>query len=288
MRYPTPLRYPGGKAKLAPFIKLVLKKNGLLDGHYVEPYAGGAGIALELLITEHVSHIHLNDLNYPLYCFWKSVVDDCDALVAKLARCTVSVEAWKRHRAILQKSDEHSVLDLGFAFFFLNRTNRSGIISGGIIGGVNQIGKWKIDARFNKDALIDRLRYVAEYGHRIHLYNLDACDFVRSVSMKLGDRSLVYLDPPYYGKGQRLYDNYYSHADHQNVRDLVRNLNLPWVVSYDNNEAIRELYEEFPRYVYQLNYSAGKSYAGSEVIFFNPALELPSYKELSQSLYKAV
>lgn len=281
------MRYPGGKTKLAPFIKLLLKRNGLLDGHYVEPYAGGAGIAFELLFTEHVSHIHLNDLNYPLFCFWKSIVEDCESFVAKLARCTVSVEAWKRHRAILQRADEHEQLDVGFAFFFLNRTNRSGIIGGGVIGGFEQTGKWKIDARFNKRELINRLEVVPEYRHRIHLYNDDACEFVRGISGKVGSKSLIYLDPPYYEKGQRLYDNYYSHGDHEAVRDLVRSLSVPWVVSYDNNAAIRKLYGEFPRYVYELNYSAGKSYAGSEVVFFNPKLSIPTFGELSQSLSRA-
>lgn len=287
MRYFTPLRYPGGKSKLSGFVGMILKENDLLDGHYIEPFAGGAGVALELLLTEQVRHVHLNDLNYPLYCFWDAVFHDFDRFKAKLRRCIVSVAAWQRHRAILNAPYEYDPLEVGFAFFFLNRANRSGIISGGVIGGFGQEGDWKIDARFNKEGLSKRLEILHEYRERVTLYNLNAATFVKDVIPKMPAKSLVYLDPPYYEKGQRLYDNYYAHEDHELIRNLVvKSIKHPWIVSYDNVAPIKALYSEFETYVYGLKYSAGKYYEGAEAIFFSPGLRIPSLDALKQSLYK--
>lgn len=283
----TPLRYPGGKAKLAPFVKALLRENRLLDGHYVEPYAGGAGIALDLLLTEHVSNIHLNDLNYPLFCFWKSVLDERNKFIEKLNRCQISVHAWKRHRSILENAKNNEPIDVGFAFFFLNRVNRSGIINGGIIGGYHQSGSWRIDARFNKETLKKRINKIHLYKERIHLYNKDACRFLADYTRKPPEKSFIYLDPPYYEKGQRLYDNFYVHEDHRKVRDSALNVSdVPWMVSYDNCPEIAELYSRLPGYTYDLNYSAAKYYRGSELMFFNPKVRIPSDHPLKENWVK--
>lgn len=275
-QYYTPLRYPGGKAKLTDYLKDIFEINNLTDGHYVEPYAGGAGVALSLLMTEYASHIHLNDLNYPLYAFWHSVLNETDDLCRRIKNCRVTVNVWKRQRKIVDNPKDYTLLEVGFALFFLNRTNRSGIISGGIIGGKEQTGEWKIDARFNKVNLIDRIERIADYKHRISLYNLDAIDVIKQVIPKLPKKSLIYLDPPYYVKGQRLYDNHYKHDDHAKIAQLVQSkIKRPWLVSYDNAAEIKKLYKQSRQCSYSLNYSAYDTYKGTEVMIYSEMLVLP-------------
>jgi len=275
-QYYTPLRYPGGKAKLTDYLKDTFERNNLTDGHYVEPYAGGAGVALSLLMTEYASHIHLNDLNLPLYAFWHSVLYETEDLCRRIKNCRVTVNVWKRQRKIVDNPEDYSLLELGFALFFLNRTNRSGIISGGIIGGKDQTGEWKIDARFNKDALIERIERVADYEHRISIYNLDAIDVIKHVIPQLPRKSLIYLDPPYYVKGQRLYDNHYQHEDHEQIAQLVQEkIKRPWLVSYDKAKEIQKLYKQRRQCIYSLNYSAYNTCQGSEVMIYSDDLLLP-------------
>lgn len=273
----TPLRYPGGKGKLAPYIKAVFRENRLCDGHYVEPYAGGAGVALDLLLTEHASEIHLNDLNHPLYAFWHTLLNEPEELCRRIKTCKVSVHTWRRQRNIIREANKHSMFEVGFAFFFLNRTNRSGIINGGVIGGLDQKGNWKIDARFNRNTLIARVERILEYKERIHIYNMDAGDFLLKVPQTLPQKSLIYLDPPYYIKGQRLYDNHYKHDDHQEIAELVQSkVNRPWLVSYDNAPEIVDLYTNRKIDTFNLHYSAAGASTGSELMIYGKGLKIPT------------
>lgn len=272
----TPLRYPGGKGKLTDFIKLIFEQNDLLDGHYVEPYAGGAGIALNLLILDYASCIHLNDLNPSVYAFWHSVLNKTDELCKKIHSTKVTVKEWRKQKEIQRDPQNHSFLELGFSTFFLNRTNRSGILTGGIIGGEKQTGAWKIDARYNKTGLCQRIEKIALYRSRIKLYNLDAANLINEVLPHLPTKTLVYLDPPYYEKAERLYVNHYNHADHLQIAKLVKTkIKTPWVVSYDHVPEILAMYRGFPTISYGMNYSAASYYEGSEVMFFSKGLETP-------------
>lgn len=279
MQFNTPLRYPGGKGKLTDFIKLTFEANELLDGHYVEPYAGGAGIALNLLLHGYASCIHLNDLNQSVYSFWHSVLNAPEELCKLISDTPVTMDEWHKQKAIQKNPDKHSRLELGFSTFFLNRTNRSGIIWGGVIGGKNQDGNWKLDARFNKPDLIQRIQNIALYRSRIHLYNLDAAELIATILPLLPEKTLVYLDPPYYVKGQGLYENHYLHADHFEIARLVKtNIRLPWVVSYDHAPEIVEMYKGCPTIEYGINYSAQDRYKGAEVMFFSKDLVIPDVK----------
>jgi DNA adenine methylase len=275
-KFYSPLRYPGGKGKLAAYFLSLLEANGFDDGSYVEPYAGGAGIALTLLIEGAVKHIHLNDLNYPLYCFWHSVINDTEGLLRKLKNSKVTVESWKRHRRKLTNPTQYDSLDVGFALLFLNRTNRSGIINGSMIGGYEQAGDWKMDARFYKSTLSERITRIALYSNSISIYNLDAIEFLSQIDRKLTASSLIYIDPPYYKKGHRLYDNFYSHGDHVKVAKVIKQLSSNWLVSYDNVKPISELYRGFRQLEYSLAYSAGISKMGRELMVYSDMLKLPN------------
>jgi DNA adenine methylase len=278
LNYFTPLRYPGGKGKLAAFVKQLLEQNGLVDGEYAEPYAGGAAIALELLLQEYVSHIHINDISRPIYAFWKSVLEHTDELTRLICATPLTVHSWDKQRKILLHPREYDDLQLGFAAFFLNRTNRSGILNGGIIGGREQTGPWKINARFNAAELAYRVESIAKLRSRISLSRDDAAKFLLKKAVTLPEKSLIYLDPPYYIKGKDLYLDYYDHSDHAAIAKVVikKVKRQKWIVSYDNVESIREMYVGSRSIDYSIGYSAREARMGSEVMFFCDALEVPA------------
>jgi DNA adenine methylase len=274
----SPLRYPGGKRKLSNFIKLVYRKNNLVGGTYAEPYAGGAAVALSLLFGEYASRVMINDVDRSIYAFWHSVLIETDELCQRINEAEVSVTEWTHQRSV-QDCDDPSLIDLGFSTFYLNRTNRSGIIRGGIIGGKEQDGKWKIGARFNKTDLIRRIRKIARYRSRIVVSNLDAAVFLSQIRPSLDHYSLVYLDPPYYVKGGDLYENHYSHGDHEMIADLIASFKTPWIVTYDDVRQIGAMYEGESRLSYGLSYSAQDRYKGSEVMFYSDELTIPDVED---------
>lgn len=273
----TPLRYPGGKGKLAPFIKRLIELNGLSDGEYAEPYAGGAASALELLFHEYVSRIHINDISRHVFSFWHSVLHETDALAALVMETPLTVEEWDKQKRIFANAADHDALALGFATLYLNRTNRSGILNGGIIGGRDQSGPWKIDARYNASDLAARIVAIGRQSHRIRLSNLDACEFIRRGGKKWPERTLVYLDPPYFVKGRRLYHDYYRPRDHVQVAQAVRcELKAQqWIVSYDAVPEISEIYADVRGITYTVGYSARTVRAGAELMFFKDGLVVP-------------
>ncbi len=277
VRYNSPLRYPGGKARLADLIKAVLRENSLLDGAYAEPYAGGASLALTLLFEEYVSRIYINDIDSAVFAFWHSVLYETDALCRLVLDTRATPAQWSRQRDIYRNAGNESQLSVGFATFFLNRTNRSGIISSaGMIGGRQQHGRWKLDARYNQRDLVERISRVARYSDRIRLYNLDAVDFLACCATDLPERALVYLDPPYYVKGQkRLYANYYNDEDHADIACVLPALPFAWLVSYDDAPRIRELYSHYRKLTYSLRYTAAERQHGAEVMFFSDQLAIP-------------
>jgi DNA adenine methylase len=273
----TPLRYPGGKGKLAAYVKEIIRTNKLYDGEYVEPYAGGAGIGLELLFQEYVEKIHINDLSQPVYSFWKSVLNDTEELCRLVKNTRLSVASWDRQKRIFANPHDHDYVELGFATFFLNRTNRSGILKGGIIGGRDQTGPWKIDARYNAEELIFRIESIAKMRHRIKLTRSDALALLRFGLPKWSKKTLIYLDPPYYDQGRRLYYDYYKPDDHADLAKFIeaKMQSRFWIVSYDNVMPIKKLYSVFRSVVYNVGYTARETRTGKEVMFFSPNLLIP-------------
>lgn len=272
----SPLRYPGGKGKLARFVAEVVRLNRLQDGLYVEPYAGGAAVACELLLTGMVRRIHINDLSRPVYAFWRSVLDHTDELARMITDTPLDVETWSKMKRTFTNPESIPDLELGFATFYLNRTNRSGILNGGPIGGHAQTGRWGIDARFNRQELVDRINRIARVRSRVEITNLDAVALLRSHSAKWPSRTLVYLDPPYFAKGPDLYYNSYKHDDHAGVAQAVRELkNQSWLVSYDDVIPIHSLYSAESWLQYQIGYSARRRTQGREAMFFSPGLQIP-------------
>jgi DNA adenine methylase len=272
--FPSPLRYPGGKRKVANFVKLVFLENGLAGAEYVEPYAGGASVALALLFESYASHVHINDIDRSVYAFWQAVLEDTERLCARIHDTDVTIDEWHRQRAV-QIAREPDQLDLAFSTFVMNRCNRSGIIRGGVIGGKRQDGRWRLDARYSKDDLIRRIQKVARFRERITLTGFDAHVFLAGWVAPSDEATFIYLDPPYYVKGEGLYQNFYEHAHHVEIATRVDQLTVPWIVSYDAVPQILSLYSQVESRRYSLNYSAAKRYAGSEVMFFSQGLVIP-------------
>lgn len=249
-----------------------MKDNDLLDGVYVEPYAGGAAVALSLLMDEYVSRIIINDKDRSIYAFWYSVLYDTDRLCKLIEETPVTMETWWAQRTFqsVENKETTDLLTLGFSTFFMNRTNRSGIIKAGVIGGFDQTGNYKIDARYRKEELIARIRRIASYADRIELHHEDAVDLVNHIAQTAPENTILYLDPPYYQKGRGLYMNYYDDADHERIRDVITHVDsLRWIVSYDNSAFIKSLYQSFRSQEFYLNYSANNNGKGTEVIFFS-------------------
>jgi DNA adenine methylase len=263
----SPLRYPGGKAKMFGFFQKLLLDCELIGKTYCEPYAGGAGLALQLLSTGLVGKIRINDIDPGVYAFWKAVKFENEQFCKLVQSASLSIDEWRRQKTKLS-APSTSELDRGFAFFYLNRTNRSGIIEGaGPIGGYSQSGKWLIDARFNKEALISSIRTISRFSAQIDISNMDAVEFCNA---NMNRDSIFYLDPPYYVKGSKLYRNHYKPEDHAEIRDLLKSKNEElWILTYDNNECIRDLYSNFDPVEYELIYSAGKNGLGKEVMFLS-------------------
>lgn len=240
----------------------------------MEPYAGGAGVALSLLYEEYASHIHINDIDQSVYAFWDAVLNAPDELCDRIVTTPVTMEEWERQKEV-QHSEDSDPMDLAFSTFFLNRTNRSGIVDGGVIGGKKQDGPWKLDARYNSQELIQRIRKASRYRNRITLTRIDAAEYLREEIGQLPERTFIYFDPPYYVSGGGLYQNSYHDDEHEEIAKLVRKVKRPWIVSYDAVPNIVGLYKDFTRITYDLSYSAADHYRGSEVMFFSDELTLP-------------
>jgi DNA adenine methylase len=274
MRYITPLRYPGGKAGLAPWLARLLESNGLGGLHYVEPFAGGAGLAFAMLDRAYASSVHINDSHPGVYAFWKSVLEQPDELCELIRKTPVTVTSWRRQLALLAAHRKFDRLHVGFAFLFVNRVSRSGIVGGGVIGGLNQDGDYAIDARFNKSELSDRIQAIAMWRHCIRVTRADGCKVLEQY-VRADEKHFLFIDPPYYVNGKRLYPNALREEDHASVANIVKRLRPPWVLSYDEHPAIRRLYQGCKSVLSTPLYTANEARRGTERIFARSSLRMP-------------
>lgn len=275
----TPLRYPGGKSKFAPFISDIIKENKIAGGHYLEPYAGGAGVALYLLLEKYVSHIHINDIDPGIYSFWQAVLNDTDKLLKLIHDTPINMEQWFYWRDVMNGKTPATSTEIGFATLFMNRTNRSGILKAGVIGGKSQSGQYKLGDRFKKYVISKRIEKIALHRDQISLYSKDALAFLKECHRFIPKKSLIYLDPPYYVKGQGLYRNFYNHEDHLAIATQLQSaeFGVPWIISYDDVPEIRSMYKDCFKKKYDLHYIAQKRYIGKEIMFFSKSVSTPNH-----------
>lgn len=281
MLNPSPLRYPGGKFKISRLISWLILQSKRNGGVYIEPFAGGAGVALELLLSNVVSRIVINDYDKAIYSFWRAVVSDGENLLDRIVETPVTMDQWEQQRRVYQLKNRKYSLDLAFATFFLNRTNHSGVLmDSGPIGGRDQ-REWKLDARYNKHKLIDKIMAIIARREKIIVYNKDVMRLLDVVCERFCDSGFMYLDPPYYRKGRLLYKNAFTHVDHMNLAKRVRlGLNMPWVVSYDDEDEIRQMYKGYPFRRFTLGYSLANNGRGREIMFFSSSRNVPSERQI--------
>lgn len=271
----SPLRYPGGKGKVVNSIKKIIDANNLKGLEYAEPFAGGASVALSLLLDGYSRNIYINDKDRAIYAFWYSIINHKDEFVDMISSIPINMDSWFAQKQIFEQQDSN-LFKLGFATFFLNRTNRSGILKAGVIGGKNQSGKYSISERFHKENLIKRIELIHKVKDRIFLFNLDVIDFITEVSNVMTQNSVIYLDPPYYNKGKDLYMNHFQHIDHIVLKDYIETLDqYNWIVTYDNTPQINEIYQGIKKKFYNLNYSLINASKGQEVLFVKKNLIVP-------------
>lgn len=267
----SPLRYPGGKSRIFPFVSHLLEENGMRGIAYAEPFAGGAGLALKLLIEGWVDHIYINDLNSSIYTLWKVILTKTEEFCEWLSNVDITMDNWKKYKEMQRKQSFHDELEIAQSTFYLNRTNVSGVIKGGPIGGLSQQGKYKLDARFKKDVLLKKIRLIAQYKNKIHLSNEDGIRFLKNISRKHED-IFVYLDPPYYRKASDLYMNFFRDKDHDMLCAAISKFRKYWLISYDKENYILNLYEKYSKIEYQLAQFASNR-MGKEVLIFDKKLK---------------
>lgn len=254
----------------------IIQENGLARMPYAEPFAGGCGLALTLLYNGYVSDIHINDIDPSIWSFWDSVLNRTDELVELIWNADLSIDGWRLQRERLLEGRVDNPLELGFAAFYLNRTNRSGIIKGaGVIGGLAQAGTYKLDCRFNREDLVRRIQRVAKYKKRIHLTRMDALDFLENIDQQLPRKAMLCIDPPYFHKGSSLYTSFYRPSDHADLANVIQSLDRPWVVTYDNTPEIVSLYAAQERFTFDVSYSVQTKRAACELLVASPGLLLP-------------
>jgi DNA adenine methylase len=273
----SPLRYPGGKASLAGFFNAIIARRGL--DTYVEPYAGGAGAAIELLLTDCVSEIVINDLDPAIYCFWYAITHSASSFLDRLADTPLTLDEWRTQQEIYRSGDQGDGLALGFATFYLNRTNRSGVMNAGVIGGQRQEGRYRIDARYDKDSLAKRIKAIADQHHRIKVTNEDGVRTIRRAIRRKA--ALIYADPPYYDKGSFLYLNSFGDAQHEELASVLNaRADRNWILTYDDHEPIRNLYADRKHFNFKLHYSAHQRTQVAELMVISdnlsPSIAIPA------------
>ena len=273
---PSPLRYPGGKYKLYRYISELVRKNNCST--YIEPFCGGAAIALELLFSKTVNQIVINDYDYTIFCFWDSLLNRTDEFIYLIETTDVNIIEWHKQKTVRENMNMHDRLEIGFSTFFLNRTNRSGIIDkAGPIGGMSQRGNYLMDCRFNKPRLISQIQQISKHKNQIEVYNLEALDFIENIILKKR-KAFTFFDPPYYGKGPELYTNFYTHGDHVNLaNEILQQLKRrKWIVTYDNVNPIKAMYPKTSSIEYSLQYTLQEKRISSELMFFSKSIKHPS------------
>lgn len=286
MPNPSPLRYPGGKNKLSQFMSTVIKNMNFDTCTYIEPFAGGAGIALSLLLDGTVDRIVINDYDKAIYSFWRSIKEEPDELKKRIHNTPITIDEWYKQKDIYVKSKSYS-LDLAFATLFLNRTNHSGILNAGPIGGYAQDGDWKLDVRFNKDKIIDKIEKIAKHRNKITVYNKDIISLLTNYAPRFAGNQFYYFDPPYYNKGQELYKNFFNANDHKRIRDKIANeIMAPWIITYDDVDEIVKLYNNYSVKRFELTYSVANKGTATELMIFSDDKNCPTSEQIKQEKIK--
>lgn len=267
----SPLRYPGGKGKLYKQIRQIIVENGLSNRAYTEPFAGGFGLGIKLLSNRDINHAIINDFDFHIYAIWHCIFFNTQSFIDLINNTPIDLQTWEKQKHIYSDYLNHSTLEVGFSAFFLNRTNYSGVLTGGAIGGIKQNGRYKIDCRFNKMRLIQSIERISSFRDSVEIYNMDVNDFIDKIIIERQGDLFLNFDPPYVTKGEVLYKNYFVEEDHVSLAKKIKeNLqNAKWIMTYDDCNLVRALYEDYDPQPFNLQYYAGNKRVGNELLISN-------------------
>ena len=270
----SPLRYPGGKRRLVPYLAALLTENNLQPGLFAEPYAGGASVSLELLSLDLVKRVVIGDADPMVNAFWETVMTDVDWLCEEVESIALDVATWER----MKETRFRARRKLALACLYLNRTSFNGALHwrAGPIGGKAQESDYDIGCRFPRERLISRLQKCAEMADRIDVAPAqNAMTTVRQVRERARreDASVFfYLDPPFWAKSNYLYRHAFTEIEHERLADQLQWIQDPFVLSYDPAPEIVELYTGHSAgkvAEIELLYSGSSRSAGAEILISN-------------------
>lgn len=256
----TPLRYPGGKTWILPYVKEFLRFHTLNLGTIIEPFAGSASVSIGLLKDGLTEFAYICENDPLITSFWKSALDRNDEFIEVIKHLQISMETWYDFKKYFAEDayKKYDKIELGVAFLFYNRVNYSGILKAGPIGGRNQLSEYKMHCRFNLDRIVKKLSELRTLADRIQVVPSDGINYIQNYNWSGHDNdTFIYIDPPYYKAGKVLYRNYFKNEEHIKLANVVTKIETPWLVSYDESEFISHLYETSKfQYVYT-DYQAG-------------------------------
>ncbi len=282
----SPFRYPGGKAKLSQFLAVFISANDLKGCKLVEPFCGGAGGTLPLLQAGIIDKLVLNDANSFIAEFWEASLNNTKALTKLIKSVDVNLNNWHRYSAIFKGEIDASPIEKALSVFFLNRTNRSGILHAGPIGGQKQSGDYLIDCRFNKQNLIERIEKLAKLKRKIIVKNEDASSLVYKLNRT---NCFIYADPPYVKQGKNIYKDYcFESSQHMTFSQVMKKQKNPWLISYDDDPLVHQLYSKRGINVIELSYVMNKARVGQELLIASSNLKMPTLLQASQSKEKII
>ena len=243
----SPLRYPGSKRRLVGYIEQAILLNDLKPKLFIEPFVGGASVALQLMQDDLVEKVILMDIDPLVASFWRTVFFDTDWLIEQIETIDVTLENWYWFKEFVPETTRQYALKC----LFINRTSFSGIMEGraGPLGGRQQLSEYKIDCRFPRETLIKRVRQAAIHKDRIlAIWDCSWDEGLQRIREKqrigsLPDKNLFfYMDPPFFEKADALYRFHFQQQDHFELRNFLLKLRDSWILSYDAAPHVETLY----------------------------------------------
>jgi DNA adenine methylase len=263
------LRYPGGKSKAVEKIITNIPSN---IKEFREPMVGGGSVSLVIKQLFPNIKVKINDLNYDLICFWKTLRDNPDKLIKEVKRIKKAYkDGRKLYKDLITKSNGNE-FERAVRFFVLNRITFSGTTDA---GGYSQQA---FEKRFT-DSAIERLKIASEIVKDFEITH----GYYEKLLFEDGEGVFIFLDPPYYstvksrlyGKNGELHLNF----DHKRFASNMKKCQHLWLITYDDCTEIRELFSFAYIYPWEMqygmnNYKQSSAKKGKELFITNYKLNI--------------
>ena len=269
------LRYPGGKSKV---VKQIIAHIPAGIKEFREPMVGGGSVSLVVKQLYPNVKVKINDLNYDLICFWKTLRDNPNELIRKIRKIKERYkDGRKLYNELINKNSDNE-FERAIRFFVLNRITFSGTVD---CGGYSQQA---FEKRFT-DSAIEKLKLVSLIIKDFEITHGD-CE---KLLFEDGDDVFIFLDPPYYSTTKsKLYGkngNLHASFDHKRFADNMKKCKHLWLITYDDCMEIRELFTFAYIYPFETQYGMAAK-KGKELIITNyPIPTFLQTNNASSSIY---